>query len=79
MGSGLGLAGQIVEALSNNWKSERYHDTYTEQLRSLIKKRSKGHAAEPQPDREPRGGHGAHQEGIERPRQERLGVLAGYT
>jgi DNA end-binding protein Ku len=36
------LARQIIDALANDWKPERYHDTYTEELRDLIKKKSKG-------------------------------------
>jgi DNA end-binding protein Ku len=36
------LARQIIDALANDWKPERYHDTYTEELRGLIKKKSKG-------------------------------------
>jgi DNA end-binding protein Ku len=36
------LARQIVEALANDWKPERYHDTYTEELRDLIEKKRKG-------------------------------------
>jgi len=43
----LDLARQIIEALSTAWKPERYHDTYTEELRGLITKRSKRGAAEP--------------------------------
>ena len=35
------LARQIIESLSAEWKPEKYHDTYTEELRSLITKRSK--------------------------------------
>jgi DNA end-binding protein Ku len=36
------LARQIIGALANDWKPERYHDTYTEELRDLIEKRRKG-------------------------------------
>jgi len=36
------LARQIIDALAAEWKPERYHDTYTEELRALIAKRSKG-------------------------------------
>jgi DNA end-binding protein Ku len=36
------LAGQIIDALESDWEPERYHDTYTEELRRLIKRRSKG-------------------------------------
>jgi DNA end-binding protein Ku len=39
----LRLAEQIIESLSTEWDPEQYHDTYTEQLRELITKRSKGH------------------------------------
>jgi DNA end-binding protein Ku len=40
------LAGQIIDALASDWEPERYHDTYTEELRTLIKQRSKGAKAE---------------------------------
>ena len=36
------LARQIIDALANDWKPERYHDTYTEELRALIEKKRKG-------------------------------------
>ena len=36
------LARQIIGALANDWKPERYHDTYTEELRGLIDKKRKG-------------------------------------
>ncbi len=36
------LARQIVTSLTAPWKPERYHDTYTEELRSLIEKKRKG-------------------------------------
>ncbi|HVV37354.1 MAG TPA: Ku protein [Acidimicrobiales bacterium] len=46
------LAKQIVDALASDWKPERYHDTYTEELRDLIEKKRKGQkitvAAEPE-------------------------------
>ncbi|MBA2608667.1 MAG: Ku protein [Actinobacteria bacterium] len=47
------LARQIIEALEAEWKPERYHDTYTEELRELIEKKQKGdditvEAAEPE-------------------------------
>ncbi len=35
------LAKQIIDTLSSAWKPEKYHDTYTEELRDLIKTRSK--------------------------------------
>ena len=40
------LAAQIIDTLASDWEPERYHDTYTEQLRSLIKQRSKHGKAE---------------------------------
>ena len=42
----LALARQIIEALATDWKPESYHDTYTEELRRLIRTRSKGGDAE---------------------------------
>ncbi len=36
------LAAQIVDSLSTDWDPSRYHDTYTEELRDLIDRRSKG-------------------------------------
>jgi DNA end-binding protein Ku len=36
------LARQIIDALANDWKPERYHDTYTEELKALIEKKRKG-------------------------------------
>ncbi|HUR76450.1 MAG TPA: Ku protein [Acidimicrobiales bacterium] len=36
------LASQIINALASEWKPERYHDTYTEELRGLIDKKRKG-------------------------------------
>jgi DNA end-binding protein Ku len=46
------LARQIIDALANDWKPERYHDTYTEELRDLIEKKRKGKkvAVEEEPD-----------------------------
>ena len=38
----LRLATQIIDSLESGWKPEKYHDTYTEELRKLIEKRSKG-------------------------------------
>jgi DNA end-binding protein Ku len=38
----LALARQIIESLATDWKPERYHDTYTEELRSIIKRKAKG-------------------------------------
>ncbi len=36
------LATQIIEALSSDWEPERYHDTFTEELRSMIDAKAKG-------------------------------------
>ncbi len=36
------LATQIIDALASDWDPKRYHDTYTESLRDLIERRSKG-------------------------------------
>jgi len=49
----LDLAAQIIDSLATDWEPERYHDTYTEELRSLIKRRSKASKAEPEPEPEP--------------------------
>jgi DNA end-binding protein Ku len=38
----LALASQIIESLASDWDPARYHDTYTEQLRDLIKRKAKG-------------------------------------
>lgn len=36
------LATQIVDALATDWDPERYHDTFTEELRDLIDRKDKG-------------------------------------
>ncbi len=38
----LRLATQIVDSLESDWTPERYHDTYTEQLRGIIDRKDKG-------------------------------------
>jgi DNA end-binding protein Ku len=38
----LKLAGQIIDSLSADWQPKQYHDTYTEQLRSIIERKDKG-------------------------------------
>jgi DNA end-binding protein Ku len=38
----LTLALQIVDSLAGEWDPERYHDTYTEELRELIKRKEAG-------------------------------------
>ncbi len=46
----LRLATQIVESLATDWEPERYHDTYTEQLRDMIQHRQpKQEGQEPAP------------------------------
>jgi DNA end-binding protein Ku len=41
-GKELRLATQIIDALESDWKPDKYHDTYTEELRELIARRAKG-------------------------------------
>lgn len=41
-GKELRLATQIIDALESDWKPNKYHDTYTEELRELIERRAKG-------------------------------------
>jgi DNA end-binding protein Ku len=41
----LRLAEDIIESLASDWKPKQYHDTYTEELRRLIKRRSQGKEA----------------------------------
>jgi DNA end-binding protein Ku len=36
------LARQIVDSLATDWKPERYHDTYTDEIKSMIDKKRKG-------------------------------------
>lgn len=36
------LAGQIVDSLASDWDPERYHDTYTDELKDLIARKAKG-------------------------------------
>lgn len=38
----LKLATQIIDSLESDWKPSRYHDTYTEELRKLIKAKDEG-------------------------------------
>ena len=42
------LALQIVDSLAGEWDPERYHDTYTEELRELIKRRKSGNGTTPE-------------------------------
>lgn len=41
-GPALKLAHQIIDSLSGPWEPERYHDTYTDEVRELIKAHEKG-------------------------------------
>jgi DNA end-binding protein Ku len=52
----MGLARQIIDALASDWEPERYHDTYTEELRRLIKRRAKGGKAVEVTDEAPEKG-----------------------
>ncbi len=38
----LKLATQIIDSLATDWDPKRYHDTYTEELKDLIKRKAKG-------------------------------------
>ena len=52
----LKLATQIIDALAADWDPKRYHDTFSEELRDVIKRKAKGEqvtieeAAEPTAD-----------------------------
>jgi len=48
----LALASQIIESLASDWDPARYRDTYTEQLRDLIKRKAKGEKITPEADDE---------------------------
>ncbi len=52
-GGELALAGQIIKSMATEWKPDRYHDDYTEQLRDLIDRKAKGETITPQPEPEP--------------------------
>jgi DNA end-binding protein Ku len=40
------MAGDIVDSLTTDWDPKRYHDDYEEQLRAIIKAKSKGETIE---------------------------------
>ena len=42
------MAAQIVDSLARDWDPRRYHDDYEEQLREVIKAKSKGKTIEPE-------------------------------
>jgi DNA end-binding protein Ku len=49
----LELAGDIIKGLAGSWRPQKYQDTYTKALRSLVKKKVAGHdvhAAAPEPE-----------------------------
>ncbi len=48
----LRLATQIIESLASDWEPKRYHDTYTEELTDLIKRRAKGEEITPETEAE---------------------------
>jgi DNA end-binding protein Ku len=52
----LGMATQIVDSLTSEWKPEQYHDTFTEELRRRIKAKEAGEeiTAEPEAPAEPK-------------------------
>ncbi len=49
----LQLANQIIDSLTADWQPERYTDSYTEELRSLIEQKAAGGDVLEQPDAEP--------------------------
>ena len=51
----LALAGQIIKSMTTDWKPDRYHDDYTEQLRDLIGRKAKGETITPEPEPEEPG------------------------
>ena len=44
----LKLATQIIDSLAADWKPDRYHDTYTEELRDLIERKGSGEEITPE-------------------------------
>jgi DNA end-binding protein Ku len=46
------MALQILDSLSTGWKPEAFHDTYEEQLKTVIRKKAKGVKIEPQAEPE---------------------------
>jgi DNA end-binding protein Ku len=51
----LGLATQIIDALSSDWDPDRYHDTFTEELRSMIEAKANGEEVHAEAEAEPTG------------------------
>jgi len=54
-GKALAMATQLLDGLAADWEPQRYHDTYTEELRKRIRARDEGGAktVEDQPEAEP--------------------------
>lgn len=52
----LALAKQIISGLESDWEPERYHDSYTQELRSLIEQKAAGDEITEEPDGEESGG-----------------------
>ena len=48
----LRMATQLVDSLTTDWKPERYHDTFTEELRSRIEAKEAGEEITPEPEPE---------------------------
>ena len=51
----LQLATQIIDSLATDWKPERYHDTFTEELRSMIEAKDRGDEITVEEEPEPTG------------------------
>lgn len=51
----LKLATQIIDSLATDWKPERYHDTFTEELRSMIEAKDRGDEITVEDEPEPTG------------------------
>jgi len=52
----LKMASQLLDAMATDWKPSRYHDTYTEELKSRIDARNKGRTIVEEEPPEPTGG-----------------------
>jgi DNA end-binding protein Ku len=51
----LKLAKQLVQSLATEWDPKRYHDTYTEEVKDLIRRRAKGEEIVVEEEAEPEG------------------------
>ena len=52
----LRMATQLLDAMASDWKPQRYHDTYTDELKSRITARDKGKEIVEEAPAEPTGG-----------------------